>query len=460
LKPDDPDVWRSKGIALSLLDRYDEAIASYNKAIELKQGDHLAWYVKGMALDNLGRYNEAIASYNKAIEIDKNCLPALDTKGNVLVKLKKYPEAAECFKEAKTDPLIVLVRLKEEGKEVVKIMLEDDPFFNETIQKAPPDKRECYKNIYFQSLQIISLLHITDKVERLVAHYTSRSVSQQLILENSSFRLSSVVTSNDPKEGRTLLDYLGYLDVKTYLQDETYRAFSGSFIFNHNSLNQFRLYGKEENREATGVSIVIDNRFFSSEIKGILSNPESGIAGEKKEKDEKEEIQHQPLFRCIYIDPQGKHIASVGHREEYTFYRDDDTPQAEINDYKTTYIQGVLEKVREGMKALEDAIRPEDMDKAIVSKLLINLRYLVKHVAFKEEQECRVIRIMPMPKYLLDHNIHTSENGRIYIDYLKIRDHIQKIYFGPKATGLELYQDMLWHNRLNIPCERCDSPFS
>jgi tetratricopeptide (TPR) repeat protein len=32
----------------------------------------MAWYGRGNALDELGKYNEAIKSYNKAIEIDAN----------------------------------------------------------------------------------------------------------------------------------------------------------------------------------------------------------------------------------------------------------------------------------------------------------------------------------------------------------------------------------------------------
>jgi len=39
LKPDDPDLWNNKGIALRSLGRYDEASACYNKSLQLDPRD-------------------------------------------------------------------------------------------------------------------------------------------------------------------------------------------------------------------------------------------------------------------------------------------------------------------------------------------------------------------------------------------------------------------------------------
>ena len=55
-------------IALGKLGRLDDAIASYDKALEIKPDDHEAWYNRGVALGNLGRLDDAIASYDKALE--------------------------------------------------------------------------------------------------------------------------------------------------------------------------------------------------------------------------------------------------------------------------------------------------------------------------------------------------------------------------------------------------------
>ena len=39
LKPDDPDLWNQKGIALRSLGRYDEASECYNKSLQLDPRD-------------------------------------------------------------------------------------------------------------------------------------------------------------------------------------------------------------------------------------------------------------------------------------------------------------------------------------------------------------------------------------------------------------------------------------
>ena len=77
---------------LRSLERHEEAIASYDKAIELKPDFHSAWYNRGIALHKLERYEQALASYDKAIELKPDKHEALVNKGDVLVKLKRDTE--------------------------------------------------------------------------------------------------------------------------------------------------------------------------------------------------------------------------------------------------------------------------------------------------------------------------------------------------------------------------------
>jgi tetratricopeptide (TPR) repeat protein len=51
---------------------YEEAIASYDKALQFNPAKHEAWYNRGIALSNLGRYEEAIASYDQALKLNPN----------------------------------------------------------------------------------------------------------------------------------------------------------------------------------------------------------------------------------------------------------------------------------------------------------------------------------------------------------------------------------------------------
>ena len=71
--PDSPEisfVWFLLGNVLYRLQRYEEAIASYDRALELKPDDDQAWNNRGIVLDNLQRYEEALASYDKALELN------------------------------------------------------------------------------------------------------------------------------------------------------------------------------------------------------------------------------------------------------------------------------------------------------------------------------------------------------------------------------------------------------
>lgn len=132
-------------------------------------------------------------------------------------------------------------------------------------------KKKQYQKIYLKSLGIICRLHIKpgNNFKEEIAHYTQKNTARILLFnEESMFRLSSITTANDPREGLTLLDYLWReksFSVDLY-SNEIYRAFAGCFTFNHECLNQFRLYGKEENQEATGVSIVFEPGFFNQDI--------------------------------------------------------------------------------------------------------------------------------------------------------------------------------------------------
>jgi tetratricopeptide (TPR) repeat protein len=63
------------------LARYDEAIKSYDKAIEINPHDQYIWDIKGHALIKLNKSNEAIEAFDKAIEINPQNSDAWTGKG-------------------------------------------------------------------------------------------------------------------------------------------------------------------------------------------------------------------------------------------------------------------------------------------------------------------------------------------------------------------------------------------
>jgi CHAT domain-containing protein/ribosomal protein S16 len=100
IQPDLHQAWYNRGFALNNLERDDEAIASYNRAIEIKPDKHEAWLNRGFALNNLGRYDEAIASYDRAIEIKPNYHKAWSNRGIAFGNWKGYESKIDAYHEA------------------------------------------------------------------------------------------------------------------------------------------------------------------------------------------------------------------------------------------------------------------------------------------------------------------------------------------------------------------------
>jgi tetratricopeptide (TPR) repeat protein len=77
----------------------EEAIASYDKALEFKPDYHEAWNNRGIALGNLGRWEEAIASFDKALESNQ-IIRSLEQSGHCTGNLGRWEEAIASYDKA------------------------------------------------------------------------------------------------------------------------------------------------------------------------------------------------------------------------------------------------------------------------------------------------------------------------------------------------------------------------
>ncbi len=100
IKPDLHVAWNNQGFALENSEKLKTAIASFDKALEIKPDLHVAWYNRGIALGNLGRLEEAIASYDKALEIKPDDDAAWYNRGIVLGNLGRLEEAIASYDKA------------------------------------------------------------------------------------------------------------------------------------------------------------------------------------------------------------------------------------------------------------------------------------------------------------------------------------------------------------------------
>ena len=100
LKPDYADAFNNRGTVLNALGRIDEALESYEKALALQPNYAEALNNRGNMLHILDRLDEALASYDRALELKPDYADAFNNRGNVLRTLGRTDEALACYNAA------------------------------------------------------------------------------------------------------------------------------------------------------------------------------------------------------------------------------------------------------------------------------------------------------------------------------------------------------------------------
>ena len=455
------------GIALGEQGNTEEAISAYRN---ITRKDSREQYAKaqfnlGVVLGAQGDTEGAIAAYRN---ITREDLPELYAMAQwnlgILWFDKNKTKSQQAFVNSR--PIFYY-----QSESLLKIL------------NCPPGSRSNLRAVYDAIVSIIKTLFISSyggiagENPLKVAHYTRPSIARVLIAgeedKASSLRLNTVKNTNDPTEGKVLYGYLhkscgllsGVLDAEQESDSQALAAFISCFTFNHDSLNQFRLYGKEDGLEASGVSLVFGKSFFSAADPFAImtaapereafttNNTMEDSSPAQPDKTTQKKLDKLPLYRCIYLEPQSGYV-SVAHRDKVTFYAEawhnDKTAvhkklckKAEKNWKKyQAEINKLTEKVKDDLSKLSEKIKAVAMDAEndvlqTLVFILQPLRYLVKHAAFQEEQECRMVYIGDLPE---DERIHTEwENNQMYLEYAEpVGKALDKIYLSP---GAEPYAD-------------------
>ena len=344
------------------------------------------------------------------------------------------------------------------------------------ILECPPKVIKKLRGIAENTDEVLKSLQIIPDFESQVAHYSRASTAFTLLEKKrqdqkpSHFRLSTIRGVNDPTEGLVLGKYWAQQGISETIHTNDTATFISCFTFNHDSLNQFRLYGKENGQEATGVSLVFKKEFFSDQsdtlefIAAPSIDPPSKLGQDSSKETEKPEsnklIGKSTLYRCIYLDPETWYW-TLAQRDKSTFYRENKkTAKDQWNEYSTKIsgIKGsvknclfddnnsVLSMLKSISEELEESNAPEESHTYSIEEkqkileairfILLPLQYLVKHIAFQEEQECRIMYIT----HLHDEKIrHDWEKQWMYVEYEEhVLPRIDKIYLSP---GSAKYQD-------------------
>ncbi len=91
--------WKNKGMVLYKLEKYNESLQAYDRAIEIDPKYALAWYNKGLSLYKLGMYNEALHAYDEVANISAQYMDAAFwyNKGNALAGQGNYDAAVKAY---------------------------------------------------------------------------------------------------------------------------------------------------------------------------------------------------------------------------------------------------------------------------------------------------------------------------------------------------------------------------
>lgn len=87
----------NKGVALSSLERYTEALALYEKGLAMYPKNYLLWYNKGYILEQLNKIEEAVKAYQTSITLNPYYKKAHLQLGNLCYKQQLMAQALMCF---------------------------------------------------------------------------------------------------------------------------------------------------------------------------------------------------------------------------------------------------------------------------------------------------------------------------------------------------------------------------
>ena len=322
------------------------------------------------------------------------------------------------------------------------------------ILECPLEVRKNLHSLAENTDEVLNSLQIIPDFELKVAHYTRTPIAFNLFGDKkndknpSNFRLNTIRGVNDPTEGLVLGKYWDQQGIPETIHTNDTATFISCFTFNHDSLNQFRLYGKENEQEATGVSLVFKKEFFSGKSDAEFI---TGPSINSSNKVEQNKIDKSTLYRCIYLDPETGYW-TLAQRDKYTFYHQHEEYEWEDyyeliskqeenikkylfdEDNENNSVLSILQSIFTESKSYNEEENQQIIE--AVRFILLPLQYLVKHIAFQEEQECRIMYIT----HLHDEKIrHDWEKQWMYVEYEKhVLPHIDKIWLSPGAAK---YQD-------------------
>ena len=272
-----------------------------------------------------------------------------------------------------------------------------------------------------------------------LAHYTSSTVCNKLfgVLNedgSSPMRIGSSSYMNDPSEGKGLLELLALQDfeLENKADCSPHNAFFACFSSRVNDLNQFRLYGKEDDVEASGCCLVFNKNGdwlkepdISAPFRSFIKNQDENSATFKKADLSNVECENLPLYQVAYIAYKDDYIT----KEKCGIWLNDSKfgirlkPIGENKDWHAFRIQKLETALKELIIFFQDKTNVNDKNK----NALEYIRYLFKDFAFRDEEEFRVLKIAEIGSEEIK---YCEKAQSIYLPYADISDMVDEVILG------------------------------
>ena len=501
------DAYYYKGLAKNNLKKYNEAIEYFEKSLKFEPAYWLVVYYNiGVSKINLGEYKEAINEFDKMtrqilysqyyykiirkeiydnelynIYVSMHCsilFAELLLKEKAYNSINMFLELSKCFNPNNNHIFNMVAFLFENYKydliekifnylveENYNDLWENDITFN-LLKSKTRDKeilKNIKKNLLYQYLLLQSLSFNNKTLKREytynieIAHYTSLNTLLKLIKEDNKIRITNISNANDPKEGKILENIFNKNSLNIKIKnDENLITLQTSLSRNKDALTMFRLYGKNENKEATGICLVIDKKYFndnylSSVIEVNLDNQkQEEKKGNENYKKAKEIIQkrfeRKNLYWVIYYNEEKNQLVFNPTKSKYSSVIIDlntiNKNKKNINKIEDL-INCIFHNIINSAKEI-DKIENKNLKDEIFSNLFENIRYIIKHEAFFEEQELRML----ITTNYKNENINIEEDKkRLYINYNELfnenENFIKEIILGGKIEDKELTSDYI-----------------
>ncbi|KLI58932.1 tetratricopeptide repeat protein [Brachyspira hyodysenteriae] len=480
----------NRGLSKLKLEKYKEAIKDFNKVIELNPNYDKAYFCRGFSKAILKKYKESIEDFDKVIEINKDYKNAYFLRGICKIYLNNenaIEDFRNFFKINKNYNIYIITILQKfDEYDNIEILFKfivdinnNELWKNEPItnlisrfdeSKNFDDKlKENIKYILLYEYFLLKILTFdTDYSEKennniKISHYTSLDILLLLLnvkgstKESGNIRINNITTANDPKEGKILERILNKNNIDIKIEnDEKALTLQTSYSRNKDSLTMFRLYGKKENKEATGICLVLDNKYFNNTYTSPYSYEfKLKIEDNKIEMDEKinkEKLQENKrnLYWVLYYNEKENQLIYNKEKSKYASniidLNDLNSPNYKVelkeDDKKEDMIKYAFAKIFDYTKEIKKQIEENEIYKNIknqlYSYLFENIKYIIKHEAFFEEQE---LRMLVTNDYKSDEILIDNDNKKLYIDYIKLFDeksnYIKEIIIGSKVENNE-----------------------